>query len=274
MYLTLKEKRAWRKYQRRIGSHLRVLMQSIASPRVCMHHRLYISKSEVPFILIIMQQMEKLVQIMTLDRDTSHLLPGVNRGMRRLISPLGFSFSSREVTKDWCSNIKRECKFQQEEIWWCFGKSFCEAPEEGVYRPWKEVWRCNIGLFCTNPFSWEIPLTLLLDHTWSGGGVLFRSGKWYSNTCSGERAYPHSISGIGVGFGSSCLVWGGKDSIFRIILQTLGGGSDSYYGWFSCTSGPTCEYTNSVWNEDTRKYIGFGWETGDAYIGQVDWVQK
>ena len=55
MYLKLREWRARRRYQRRRGFHLRVLIQAIESPRVCMHHPLWVSKSEVSFILIIVQ---------------------------------------------------------------------------------------------------------------------------------------------------------------------------------------------------------------------------
>ena len=116
IYLTLREQRSWRNYQRRIGLHLRVLMQAIASPRFFMHHPLWVSKSEVPFVLIVVQPRDKLGQTMTLYGYMPCLLLGVNGRMSRLISPLGFSFASRGVTKDWCSNIKRECKFQQEDI--------------------------------------------------------------------------------------------------------------------------------------------------------------
>ena len=77
------------------GLHLWVLMPSIASTRVCMNHPLWVSKSEVPFVLIIFQPRDKLVQTMTLDGDTPHFLPGVNGRVSRLISPLGFKFSSR-----------------------------------------------------------------------------------------------------------------------------------------------------------------------------------
>ena len=90
MYLTLREQRSRRKYQRRRGLNLGVLMQSIAYTRVCMHHPLWVSKLEVPLVMIIVQSREKLVQTMTLDGDTSFLLSGVNGRMSRLIRPLGF----------------------------------------------------------------------------------------------------------------------------------------------------------------------------------------
>ena len=81
-----------------------------------MNNPLCVSKLEVPFVLIIVQLRDKLVQTITLDRDTSRLLPGINGRMSRLIIPLGFSFASRGVTKYWCYNIKREFKCQQEYI--------------------------------------------------------------------------------------------------------------------------------------------------------------
>ena len=114
IYVTLRERRAWRNYQERIGLHIRVLMPAISYPRVCMHHPLWVSKLEIPFVLIIVQPRDKLVQTITLYRETPRLLPGINGIMSRLISPLGFLFSSREFTKDCCSNIKREFKCQQE----------------------------------------------------------------------------------------------------------------------------------------------------------------
>ena len=90
IYMTLREKRAWIKYQSQIWLHIGVLMQSIESPRDCIHHSLWVSKSEVPFVLIIVQPRDKLVQTMTLDRDTHFLLPYLNGRMSRLISLLGF----------------------------------------------------------------------------------------------------------------------------------------------------------------------------------------
>ena len=71
-----------------------------------MHYPLCVSKSELPLVLIIVQPIDKIVQTMTLDRDTPHLLPGVNGRMSSLISLLGFSFDSRGVTKYLCYNIK------------------------------------------------------------------------------------------------------------------------------------------------------------------------
>ena len=67
IYLTLRERRAWRNNQRCIGLHLRVLMQELSSPRFCIHHPLLVSKLEVPFVLIILLPRDKLVQTMTLD---------------------------------------------------------------------------------------------------------------------------------------------------------------------------------------------------------------
>ena len=50
----------------------------------------WVSKSEVPFVLIIVHLRDKLVQTTTLDEDTPRFLPCVNGRMIRLISPLDF----------------------------------------------------------------------------------------------------------------------------------------------------------------------------------------
>ena len=76
-----------------------VLMQAIASLIVCMHHPLWVSKLEVPFVLIIVQKRDKLVQIMTLYGDMPRLLPVVNGRMIRLVIPLGFSICFRRSYK-------------------------------------------------------------------------------------------------------------------------------------------------------------------------------
>ena len=55
MYLKLRDRRARREYQRRRGLHLWVLTQPIVSTIVCMNHQLWVTKSEVPFVLIIVR---------------------------------------------------------------------------------------------------------------------------------------------------------------------------------------------------------------------------
>ena len=71
--------------------HLVVLIQAIASLRIFMHHPMWVSKSDLPFVLIVVQPRDKFVQTMPSDRYTTRLLPGVNGAMSRLIIPLGFS---------------------------------------------------------------------------------------------------------------------------------------------------------------------------------------